>query len=730
MTPSNSFSAAIAALFVFLLPSSAATELLEGYGRDAYKLPCGQACGFSVPTTLNCPEFAGLSAEQLVLAYPSPACMANDSAYLTSIAWCIDNRCDKSTKPEAINEFWNSALIAGQNEPGVILRYSYDEALAQIDRKNPPEPLNLTEISLNRTIEVTDDVYLSFMNAVKAYETSGTNESKYSLLAFLSGVFVPIAFSLLRFVPIPPPLQSKLYAYFIDPPAWGKKHSVPILGLGLVPTRGQALFILYIIAINAIATFEGYPTFAPNGMFPDRRYDLIRQIGNRAGVIAFANTPLIILYAGRNSLLLWLTNWSHSTFLLLHRWIAMISIIQVALHSLMWLQLVVESDSHASSVVLPYWYWGVVATLAFCLMFPFSLQWMRRAMYEVFLLAHICLAVLALVGSWYHIWYLYKDSSGFEIWLLIAMAVWGFERLLRIVRIARHGVKRAYITRVDDKYLRIDIPGTTCSGHCFAYFPTLSWRVWENHPFSVVNCQTPNQTDSQILSSPSDHESPVSLSNSVEGSTSKETGVAASDSHNPVTHNDTRPGITLFIRAQSGFTRQLAKYADSKSGVPILLEASYGHEGEVGTSSRLSPTPEYPNILCIAGGVGITGVFPALSNSLSTAKPLGTTKLYWGIRDQGLVDAVKDMIVGTNTREKAMGEQRQDTNWGNIEPHVTVGSRMDIKQVLQDELKDSVGGTTVIVCGPLPMCDEVRYICAAMARHGTVLRYREESFSW
>ncbi|KAM5353383.1 hypothetical protein ACJ41O_000033 [Fusarium nematophilum] len=313
---------------------------------------------------LECPEFVGLTPEQRALVLPSAACMANDTAYLTSIAFCISARCDHSTPPFEIAKFWNTAMIPGQDDPGVVLRHSYDQALALVDSESPPEPLLPTEISLNRTVAVTDPVYLSFLNTVQSYQASGKNESKYSLLAFLSGVIFPIFFSFLRFLPIPTHLRSKLYAYFIDPPAWGKRHSVPTLGLGIIPTRGQAIFILYIIAINAVAVFEGYPNFSPNGLFPDRRYELIRQIGNSAGVIAFANLPLIILYSGRNNLLLWLTNWSHTTFLLLHRWIATICILQVVLHSLMWLQLMVEADSHAIAVTYPYWYWGIVGILA------------------------------------------------------------------------------------------------------------------------------------------------------------------------------------------------------------------------------------------------------------------------------------------------------------------------------------------------------------------------------
>ncbi|KAM0342899.1 hypothetical protein ACHAPU_009103 [Fusarium lateritium] len=712
-----------ALLSALVLPATVhAIATLEGYGRDAYQVPCAQACTWGMPTTLDCPEFAELSAEERAAAYPSAACMSNDTAYLTSIAWCIHSHCNKDTKLYKIEEFWETTMIY-QSES---LRYSYVEALAEVDAKHPPKPMSEEELMLNRTISIADEVYQAQLNGVKSYKITSKNESKYSLLVFLSCVIIPIGFSLLRFLPMPESFTRKMNAYLLDPPAWGKKHNVPLLGMGIVPTRGQALFILYIIAINAVATFEGYPEFKPNGVFPDRRYELMRLIGNRAGAIAFANVPVVILYAGRNSLLLRMTDWSYTTFLLLHRWIATICVIQVILHSLLWLRIEVEAHAHASAVTYPYWYWGIIATVVFSLFLPFSMLPIRRIMYEVFLIMHICLSVIALVGSWYHIWYLYEGSSGFEIWLIVAMGFWVYERLLRIVRVSRYGVKKAYVTRVDDKYLRVDIPDVDAHGHCFVYFPTLSWRVWENHPFSVVSCSMDQVSgDSEVSSSSSQvrfeahDDSTASAFKEAGGVTSNARGIATRSQNR-------RPGITLFVQHLGGFTAKLAKRADTGVGIPVLIECSYGHDNH----SNFTPTSEYPNTLVIAGGVGIAGVVSALQNSLSMyAQPLGTTKLFWGIKQRGLVDAVKSMIVGEVTSGDKEGDG-QASRWGHIQAHVTVGSRMDIKQVLTGELEDGTDGTTVIVCGPNGMCDEARYVCAALARHGTKVRYIEESFSW
>ena len=49
------------------------------------------------------------------------------------------------------------------------------------------------------------------------------------------------------------------------------------------------------------------------------------------------------------------------------------------------------------------------------------------------------------------------------------------------------------------------------------------------------------------------------------------------------------------------------------------------------------------------------------------------------------------------------------------------------EQEIQDELK---GGTTVFVCGPASMSDEVRMVVSDMAKKGAVVRFSEDRFGW
>ena len=134
--------------------------------------------------------------------------------------------------------------------------------------------------------------------------------------------------------------------------------------------------------------------------------------------------PHLILFAGRNNILLWLTNWSHSTFIVLYRWIARLFALHTILHSIFFLAARIQTGTYKSDVKLPYWQWGIAATVFVCVMPVFSLLWMRRLSYEVFLLGHILLAALVIITNWYHLIKRFYYSRSHEYWLYAAVAAW------------------------------------------------------------------------------------------------------------------------------------------------------------------------------------------------------------------------------------------------------------------------------------------------------------------
>jgi hypothetical protein len=110
----------------------------------------------------------------------------------------------------------------------------------------------------------------------------------------------------------------------------------------------------------------------------------------------------------RNNILLYATTWTRSTFVLVHRWVAVISIIQAILHTALYLQLQVSTAALPAEAAYPYWYWGLIATVALVLLVPASLLPIRRRAYEFFLAWHLVFALLAMIACFLHIYLRYR----------------------------------------------------------------------------------------------------------------------------------------------------------------------------------------------------------------------------------------------------------------------------------------------------------------------------------
>ncbi|GAM90475.1 hypothetical protein ANO11243_085190 [Dothideomycetidae sp. 11243] len=336
-------------------------------------------------------------------------------------------------------------------------------------------------------------------------------------------------------------------------------------------------------------------------------------------------------------------------------------------------------------------------------------------MYEVFLAWHVVVAILIVAGCYWHIVANDGHSSGYETWIVVSMAVWGFDRSSRLVRLALSGLKTAQITVLDNDYIRVVIPDVSASGHAFLYFPALTWRVWENHPFSIastlVSVQPPlasvrcvNTTDR----SSTDPEMQSGLITSTTNYRSDKIGIAGpSDSISTTSkaseldQKSYQAGVTFYIRTQTGLTSLLR----NRTSHAVLLEAGY----KSGACS-LIPANSSPVLVALVGGVGIT---PALTPLRSH---LGRKKLYWGSRSQTLVDDVFSVY-----------------GLASLDSEVFVGRRMPVRQILDTEL----GGNhpeevCVLVCGPASMVDEVRFEFNDIVRKRprVVAKLVVESFSW
>ncbi|TKX22013.1 ferric/cupric reductase transmembrane component-like protein 6 [Elsinoe australis] len=678
---------------------------LIGVGIEMYNPVCAHACRSPLASLhLSCTDESHSPSGGHHSSATGPDCFAKDTPFLTTLAWCMQSRCaPDNVEAWRLEKYWDLKATGDETIPP---RWTYAETLNEISRPpttqlNSSEPLEFTSLT-------SDDDYLAARIAMASFEEQETYHSRFGLVLLLVGAGSPVLLTWLGSLPIVPRIYAKLSPYIVMP-AFFRKYHVQALpySLGNAPTSGQAVYIFLFLLLTIIVTAVPYKSHSPNSYFEDSKSELLSYIANRTGVLAFALFPLTILFAGRNNILLYITSWSHSTYMLLHRWMARILTVQIILHSILEVVMYKHMGEYSSEVKEPYWIWGIVGTVLASLMLVISTLWFRRASYEIFLVLHIVLAALVLIGSWYHVELLFTRKWGYQNWLYAAFAIWFFDRMLRVISILRTGKLNASVREIGDDIVRIDIEGVrwglSPGQHCYAYFPGLKRRFpWECHPFSVI----------ALLNTRSHPATPDSASESASTSTPTtpaadiEKALATSTSRVVSPHNiAATSGIRLYARRHKGLTRSLAAQASQT----VLLEGPYHNHNLALPDSVL----HCDRLLLIAGGIGITGVA-----AFAAAHP--RTKLYWSVREEtrALVEDVRESgVLGCLGREKLVLRVGGESG------------RWDFGEVMGVEARAGER-TGVVVCGPPGFCDDVRDAVARIGRQGRDVRLVVEAFSW
>ncbi|KAL5334604.1 hypothetical protein BJX70DRAFT_377733 [Aspergillus crustosus] len=701
-----------------------------GYGITMYKPTCAFACKATFSNPLNCttpPDHAtmhmkrhGHSHEEvdlpmgdgwMVTASPDADCYATNDAFLQTLAYCLHSYCTDIAN-STLQKYWEVDAVGRiSNQP--VPKMSYQDALDAVD--GIPPVLANSSVILYSVGSVTEETFMVEYRTLSTFEELETTHSRYGLVLLITGAVIPIAFSLARFLPFPAEWMTDFEAKYVNPPLIGARHNVPYLWkTTMMPTRGQAFFLAYLVIINVVLCSVGIESARDSTWYKDREREIASYVSNRAGYLSFANIPLLVLYSSRNNVLLWVTNWSHGTFLLVHRWVAVIAVIEACLHSAIYLQIYDSDGIHTSESQLPYWVWGIIGTLSMAVMVPASILPIRQKFYELFLAWHVFFFLLAMIACLLHIWYRYAWQWGYENWVYMAFAIWGFDRVLRILRISRHGLLDAQISVVDDDYVKIEVRDVQADGHVYLYFPTLTWRVWENHPFSVLSatrtCRAVDRPNVPSSESTSSHSSGSLQDKEKEPASNidalADTKITTQTSESPVSRLDRHyhESLTMYLRTHTGITSYLRT---ARGTLPVLVETGYYPHSIVGSEPSSAP-----NILAFAGGVGVT----ALTSMLQQHR--GYHRLFWASRSKALVESVRE----------SLGSDQFDR----MNPVLFTERRMDIPRILEEEAGRTRGvAVTVVVSGPAGMADEARREVVRVVREfGAVMTFVEESFSW
>ncbi|KAK4102408.1 hypothetical protein N658DRAFT_566000 [Parathielavia hyrcaniae] len=733
-----------------------------GYGKTLYHPTCTFACRNVIKGCKLACTPAESTANHGTAHSPvstPPDCFVQDAAFLRTMAICIDTYCPLSDNPplDLIQDYWASHLGTGTvGNYKWVPALSYPDALAAArdDEKELPAASNSTAdegdhgshmhgakrlknrafmtesgpdvtsplpiIKAGQPLNVTSFIapkdWQKQYNGMLDFELNENGHSTYTIAIMLVAILLPIPLSLLRFVP--GVAKSRAWTSFqsalINPPVYGKRHRTPVAGaVGLMPTRGQAMYIFLISLLNLVFLVAPYVYHHPQSTFASRAEQELSIIGNRAGVMSMGNVAALFLFAARNNVLLWVTDWSYGTYLLIHRWLGYWAVFLAALHSVMLLAYYNMYGDYQAELIREYWIWGIVGTVAAVAILPFSLLVVRQKLYEFFVASHFVLALLFLIGYYYHIWYLYEYKWGYEIWAFVAAGIWALDRVLRLARIAWRGYRAATVSLVhgcDGEYLRIDIDDMQLGeGVAYVTFPGLGWRFWESHPLSVAF----NSAEvSELPSTPPP--GPISGSPTPD---SKEEAVTV----NTAAASTPKPSArttTFFARVRTGVTAKLAaRAAGSAARLGVVVDGPYPHSGDVTTQLRQCSSHLY-----IAGGVGITAVLPFLRRSHSDSTSSSSSRrLVWSTRHSGLVAAVEPALASLP---------------GGVVVDTSVGQRLDLDGVLEKALAgtDSAEGMVgIVVCGPPGLADSVRHKVVQLSRNGGARRpyvLVDEAFGW
>lgn len=152
---------------------------LIGYYFDPYRPPCAHACVRSLTSyMLSCSSHGdeGSSHGHHGSGMTSPECRANDTAWLTTLAWCVNEKCAPyDEKTSVLEAFWEDQST---QDPAVSPKWDYGTAYHEIADR-PTRELTPDDDTINGTVLVSEPTYEAQFNALRAVYREIRLENQY-----------------------------------------------------------------------------------------------------------------------------------------------------------------------------------------------------------------------------------------------------------------------------------------------------------------------------------------------------------------------------------------------------------------------------------------------------------------------------------------------------------------------------------------------------------------------
>ncbi|KAG7149205.1 hypothetical protein HYQ46_001891 [Verticillium longisporum] len=236
-----------------------------------YKLPCAFACNGAISNNaLSCSSMMEMEGMDDMPA-TTPECRANDTSFLTTLAWCFKSKCAEFNVPVSkLQKFWEEEATG---EPTAPPKWSYPAALQSI-QEAPTKILTMHD-SLNLTALTSEEDWDMQFKILSYFEREEVIHARYGIT---DKVRPYIAW------------QSLIGTYRVRPLEYL---------IGITPSIGHASYIAFMIILNVILTAVNYKSAQPNGWFSSQYQKILEYIIIRTGTLGFALAPLVILFAGR-----------------------------------------------------------------------------------------------------------------------------------------------------------------------------------------------------------------------------------------------------------------------------------------------------------------------------------------------------------------------------------------------------------------------------------------------
>nr|KAK5436933.1 hypothetical protein LTR18_009298 [Exophiala xenobiotica] len=384
-------------------------------------------------------------------------------------------------------------------------------------------------------------------------------------------------------------------------------------------TRLQVLILATLTGYLVIWTFVGitYKKWVTPVKNMPGVYNTRTGLGpwaDRVGVLAYALTPLSVLLSSRESLLSLITGVPYQHFNFLHRWLGYIIFLQSGLHTIGWCVVELRLYQPQPTVGIEwikqlYMIWGVIAMFLLTALVVLSTPWViRRTGYEFFRKSHYVLAMIYVGACWGH-W------SKLNCYLISSLVVWLIDRGVRLVRTGLlhsnylsqtdMGFKSAsaaithFPDAVNGDVVRLDFThpqdAWEIGEHFYLCFPEMS--IWQAHPFTPCSLPGDNpqgQTHSYLLRAK---------------------------------QGETKKLATLAAAKASALGQAGKEVVTSSPTTSVILTGPYG-------GSIVGHQSEDTNVLCVAGGTGVTFVLPVLQfiAMQQSPQPDRRIELIWAIR--------------------------------------------------------------------------------------------------